>query len=214
MFVELLRIGFTNFILPKLSSAHELERIKNVLDLHSASTKSETSFILLVENPLCLLNLADIIQLKIINIIGIALGSHDYSDAIGMRHTWDNLQYPRFIVLNTAKAFGVKAIDSASMNVNDSRFDEECYNAYHMGYDGKFLVHPNQLQTLNEVEYYSKDEIADAQLVYKKLMNQDRNNFSLIKINNIIYEKAHIQRIINIVKWANSLGYEMDGGKT
>ena len=204
LFSELLNIGFKNFLIPKIIYVEELNIIKKCILEQSQEIPEEISAILLVENPRCLINLERILEKSAINICGVTLGSHDYTDSMGMKHTFENLSYSRNKVLNTAKAFGIKAIDIASMNIFDENFDQECHNAFHMGYDGKFILHPHQLEILNTVEYFTQEEILEAQQLIAEEVKLGRKNFSLININGKIFEKAHLRRAKQIIAFVNS----------
>ena len=130
---------------------------------------------------------------------GIGLGSHDYTDVIGMKHSLEYLSYARNHVLNMGKAHNLITIDIASMNIKDDQnFKDECLDAFNMGYDGKFILHPNQLNLLNEVEYYSSTEIDEAKKVYLDICKIADDSEAIIYIDGKVYEKAHIKRIKKI----------------
>jgi len=155
-----------------------------------------------VENPLCLMNLKEIVKGKIINITGITLGSHDYTNVVGMKHTSHYLYFARNYVLNVTKAYDLMAIDIASMNIYDEEeFSNECLDAFNMGYDAKFVLHPKQLEVLKKTEYFSQEEVESALEIYKEIKTVDLDKFSVIKVNGKLYEKPHLKRIMKIVEW-------------
>ena len=159
-------------------------------------------FILLIENPLCLMNLKEIVTSKIINITGITLGSHDYTNVVGMKHTSHYLSFARNYVLNVAKAYDLIAIDIASMNISDEEgFSNECLDAFNMGYDAKFVLHPQQLEVLKKTEYFYQEEVKNALEIYEEIKTMDLDKFSVIKVNGKLYERPHLKRIMKIVEW-------------
>ncbi len=201
---KLLINGFSNFVIPKISEGSELAAIKDCIVSSSKTDINDIRVILLVENPKCLLNINNIIESNILNIVGLTLGSHDYTNVMGMKHTHENLNFSRHLILNTAKANNIEAIDIASMNIYDLEFGEECKSAFQMGYESKFILHPTQLKILKSAEYYSPNEVEEAKLVYSKILNMGSKDFSLVKINGKVFEKAHINRINNIIEWDRS----------
>ena len=204
---KLIKLGFKKFILPKIFTIDELDRIRNLFQKFIGKNKNDYSFILLVENPLCLVNLNELLKNNDLNLIGIGLGSHDYSNIIGMKHTLDHLSYARNHVLNMGKAYDLCTIDIASMNINDEQgFEEECLDAFNLGYDGKFILHPKQINLLNEVEYFSYEEINEANKVYSDISKISDNSEALVYVDGKIYEKAHIKRIKKIINWARKKG--------
>ena len=202
MFNELIDIGFSKFLIPKVSKLDELKYVQKVLMLDENYEFENNQFILLVENPLCLMNLKEMITSKILNITGITLGSHDYTNVVGMKHTANYLSFARNYVLNVAKAYDLIAIDIASMNISDEEvFSNECLDAFNMGYDAKFVLHPQQLEVLKKTEYFYQGEVKNALEIYKEIKNMDLDKFSVIKINGKLYERPHLKRIIKIVEW-------------
>ena len=148
------------------------------------------------------MNLKEIVKGEIINITGITLGSHDYTNVVGMKHTTHYLYFARNYVLNVAKAFDLMAIDIASMNINDDEeFSNECLDAFNMGYDAKFVLHPQQLEVLKKTEYFNQEEVESALEIYEEIKTVDLDQFSVIKLNGKLYEKPHLKRIMKIVEW-------------
>ena len=199
---ELIDIGFRKFLIPKVSKLDELKYVQKVLMLDENYEFENNQFILLVENPLCLMNLKEIVTSKIINITGITLGSHDYTNVVGMKHTLHYLSFARNYVLNVAKAYDLIAIDIASMNISDEEgFSNECMDAFNMGYDAKFVLHPQQLEVLKKTEYFYQEEVKNALEIYEEIKTMDLDKFSVIRVNGKLYEKPHLKRIMKIVEW-------------
>jgi len=206
VFEDLLGIGFRKFVLPKVSSTINLKKIENKLE-SLGFKNSDIKVILLIEDPHGLIYAKELLENSGLQIIGIGLGSHDYSRQIGMTHTLENLGYARAHVLNIAKAFRIEAIDIASMNIsNENDFDTEIKTGFELGYDSKFIIHPFQLNRLNQYLYYSREVVDEAKKVYGEIKKFDREDFSVVKVNGKIFEKPHIDRIKKIIRWAESNG--------
>jgi citrate lyase beta subunit len=199
--ISLKKLGFTRFVLPKIENIRQLESVMKVLG------KEDVKIILLVENPKLLINLKEVVESGIAEFIGIGLGSHDYTDFMGMKHTLDNLNYAENHVLNIAKAFDIDAIDKASMNLGDAAsFEKECFAAFDSGYEAKFILSPFQLNIINSIKYYSDDEIREAELVFNEINNLPPEQFSVVKVNGVLYEKPHLKRLKRIIDWKDNAG--------
>ena len=204
-FEKLLKIGFRKFIIPKFIGLTQAEAIKVFLKKHELY--QDVSFILLLENPLGLLSLYETLKNNLITVTALGLGSHDYCNVMGMKHTNSNLYYARQFVLNHAKAFDLDAIDSVSLNIEaDVEFYDESLDAFQMGFDGKFLIHPRQLKLLPEIKYYTEAEVEEAEKVYDRIMEIKNQRTAIVRIDGKIYEKPHINRIININNWRKNYG--------
>jgi citrate lyase subunit beta/citryl-CoA lyase len=89
--------------------------------------------------------------------------------AIGIRDAWDDryggdrLHYPLMRILVAARANGLRAIDGPYADFRDPdglRRSAERTRA--LGYDGKWCIHPAQIEIVNEVFTPADDEIAAA----------------------------------------------------
>ncbi len=206
VFHDLLKLGFKNFLIPKFTQISNIQTISDYLSTINFN-KETLKFVLLVEHPRGLFSLVDTIKSGILPITALGFGSHDYSNVMGMKHSLDNLSFARNYVLNVAKAYNLEAIDIVSTNLSDTDgFRHECINAFEMGFDSKFLIHPKQLEIINSIEYYTPEEVVEAEKVYNQILKIKNNEASVLNIDGKVYEKPHIQRIINIIKWRNSYG--------
>lgn len=199
---RLIKIGYRNFLIPKFMMQQQLNVINNFISKHYKNF--EFNFILLVESPLGLLNLREALESKLLNITGVGFGSHDYCSITGMKHTLENLSFVRHLLLNTVKAFNLKCIDIVSVDLdNNDAFFSEVENGFSMGFDAKFIIHPQQLEIMNSFPFYTEEEIKEAELVYPHILDIVSNKKSLIKINGKMYEKPHINRILKIINFKN-----------
>lgn len=197
-FKELLNQGFRNFIIPKIRNLNQLRSIESFI---GNSILNEVNTIILVENPECLLNLNDLIVNASVKIQGVGFGSQDYCTETGMKHTLDYLKIPRFQIMNTAKAHRIKSIDIACMDSKAGHlFNNELKDAFEMGYDGKFLIHPSQLESLKKTPFYTKEEVSEAANIlneYKRLQEP-----AVFVYNDRVIEPPHIKYFHNIINWS------------
>lgn len=198
LFDELLKSGFTNFLLPKIRNLQQLKLIENKIDKYHIE---KIKIIILVENPECLFNLQQIIEGTSIKIEGIGFGSQDYCTETGMKHNYEYLKVPRFQIMNTAKASGLKCIDIACMDAHAGAiFQHELQQAFEMGYNGKFLIHPAQLKGLQQYPFFSNDEIKEAIDIIEAY---DRlGQPTVFVFNNKAIEPPHIKNFTKIIKWS------------
>ena len=188
--IQLINHSNGKIVIPKLKDATEIIQIKNLLP--GLNLKS----IILIENPLCFLNLPDILKSFSSQIHAIGFGCHDFCSLMGIKRNLENLlQYKRELVLY-AKAFNIAYVDGVDLNLNDfQQFREECLTAFNIGADGKFLIHPTQLNELYDVKYLSETDLRELKYVYGKIKNISDNDMEVHIIDGKIYEKPHILRI-------------------
>lgn len=163
-FEYLLSLGYTKFVLPKLLSLDNFQLVFPVFE------KKTVEIILLIETPRFLMEVKDVLLRFKPYIVGIGIGSHDFMSIIGGIHSLQNLEYPRQQILYLARLIDVKAIDFASMELSDAKiFETELIDGFQKGYDGKFLIHPWQLQILRNTNFYTLQDYTWALSINEKL---------------------------------------------
>ncbi len=202
---QLYDIGFRSFTLPKIESNQHLE---NTLEFFKAHNMNDVRLNIYIETPLALVNLESMTSKHHAIIDNILLGSHDFCNAMGSKHTSENLLYLRQKNITIGKAFGVNVIDIVTPNIcNLDLLKTECVDSFNMGFDGKALIHPLQLEAFNTALYFTIEEVKEANQVKNELDILGPDKFSIIKINGKIYEKPHIKRIFEIIEWNKKGGY-------
>ena len=98
---------------------------------------------------------------------GLFFGSGDYSLSTGIEISRDSLLYPRSRIAVAAAANGLQAVDVAYFkDVKDgARAREDALDARALGFTGKVVFHPNQIDPVNDVFTPGEDEIAHAERI-------------------------------------------------
>lgn len=196
---KLISAGFTNFMLPKLQSLQQFKVLAKEVNF------AKKSVILLVENPRLLIEAPMILNEFPDLFHGICMGSHDYISETGGLHNLINLEYPRHLILNYARMVDILAIDIASMELNDmASFENEILDGFQKGYDAKLIIHPKQQQFINQIQFYSKEDLDWANKVMIALSDANGiDNFSPVVIDGTVVERPHLKRAEKIIEWYN-----------
>lgn len=120
----------------------------------------------------------------------VCFGAEDYTaDMEISRHSpltdLDNpaLLYPRTVIPLYAKAAGIMALDTPYFGYKDQAgLVKDCQSAKMLGFEGKFAIHPSQIDTINEVFSPSEQEYNKALqeiAVFEKSEAQGRGSTSL-----------------------------------
>ena len=198
-------LGFRRFMLPKIQT---VEDMKNTIEFFLSHRLLDVKYDIFIESPLALLNTIPIIEHGIGTVNTILIGSHDFCNIVGCKHTMENLLYFRQKLLIIGKAYRIPVVDVVSTNIyNEELFKKECIESFNMGFDGKSLIHPKQLNAFKNTLYYSKSEVIEANAVYCELNKMNKNSFSIMNINGTVYEKPHLKRIFEIIEWNKHGGY-------
>ncbi|CAL4066277.1 unnamed protein product, partial [Meganyctiphanes norvegica] len=148
--------------LPKVDNSAQLEwfsdNLKNILK--DRNLKEKIRLIIFTESAQSLLGLSDICKRAIelsqnspFTLDGIVFGSDDYCADIGATRTSEakELLFARQYVVTVAKAFRLQAIDLVYIDYKDlSGLRIQSEEGAGMGFTGKQVIHPGQVQIVQE----------------------------------------------------------------
>jgi citrate lyase subunit beta/citryl-CoA lyase len=101
-------------------------------------------------------------------VVGISFGAEDFTLDTGMIRTEEGseLLYPRIMVVIAARAADVIAIDTPYNNFKDEAgLINEAMMARRLGFEGKFLIHPSQIEPVNRIFRPTLEEVEQARSV-------------------------------------------------
>jgi citrate lyase beta subunit len=195
---RLIDLGFNRFFIPKANTQEMLDDLLNVFQYYEID---QLEWYYLIESATSLMNVKEMALSGKYPFKALCLGSQDYAANMDMSYSLETISWARHYVLNAAKACNIEAIDMASMVLKDrSLFENECHQAFDMGYDAKLILHPAQLDVVHELTYYTDEEIQLAKQIGEKVDFDELKDFSAITIEGLLYEKPHISRIKKILK--------------
>ena len=176
------------FVIPKANSIDELYELCDKV--------APFDLILLIEHPNVLLKLSEIWgKIDKNRIKGICLGSHDYSNKLGIRYKFKFFNFQRDWLVNTCADLDADLIDVVSMETKKKdEFIIEVDDGVSRGYTAKALVHPLQLEWMNQ--WNSKQQEGERVLAKKIIAAFERDNTEAPRIiDGAIFEAPHL-------KWA------------
>lgn len=137
-------------LLPKVNSAADIEALAAKLDANADT--ANTTIWAMMETPMGILNAAAIAAAP--RMAGFVMGTNDLAKELGCRFRADRLplQYALQTCLMAARAAGIVAVDGVYNAFKDEDgLRAECEQGRDMGFDGKTLIHPAQLEIANAV---------------------------------------------------------------
>ncbi len=176
-------------MLPKVEAAadvHFADQLLSQLE-QELSLEHRIGLEVQIEGPRGLMNVEQIAGASD-RIETLIFGPGDFSAAIGMPqltvgaidtgYPGDQWHYVLWRILIAARAFGLQAIDGPYAQIRDPvGFREVAGRARALGFDGKWALHPDQIELCNELfspgadEYQRAERILDA---YAKATDTDR----------------------------------------
>ncbi|MDQ0325576.1 citrate lyase subunit beta/citryl-CoA lyase [Rhodopseudomonas julia] len=181
-------------LVPKVESAADLERVADALD--QADALDRISLWAMIETPKALLNLAEIAaSSEKLPLKGFVLGLNDLAKETGVRPAHDRGAFLPWMmsVIAAARAYGLVAIDGVLNDFgDDARLEAECEHARALGFDGKSLIHPRQIDTANRIFAPSAEEIAEAETIVEAFARPENAGKGAIGIEGRMVERLHL----------------------
>lgn len=193
---KLIHSGFKKYVFPKINSLNDFEKISVVFQI------VDIKIILLVETPLFFFEVREVLSKYKGLFTGIGIGSHDFMSIIGGVHTLDNINYIRQNILYLARAYGISAIDIASMELKDEvGFKDEIIDGFKKGYDAKFFIHPWQFTVYKGVRFYDEKDYNWALKVNEAFSQSGHDDeFNPVMIDGQVIERPHLNKMKQILK--------------
>lgn len=153
-----------------------------------------------VETPLGVVNARAIAAHD--NVVALVAGTNDLAndlriirtpDRAGLMHCLQEIQL-------AARAYGCVALDGTFVNLDDADgLKREAEQGRMLGFDGKTLIHPKQIDVANEVFGISAAELAEAQAIitaYEAAMAEQK---AVTLLNGRMIERLHYDRARELV---------------
>jgi len=128
----------------------------------------------------------------------LVFGIFDLLNDMGIEYTKRNprgAKYSRYKVPVAATAAGVAAIDGIWQDLKDKNgFTKDCQVGRSLGYAGKSVIHPDQIQTVHKIFHPSKPEIEWAKKVCNIYEKSTKKGIGAIVIEGKMIDEVHYKR--------------------
>lgn len=135
----------------------------------------------------------------------VSLSGHGESESeLYPGHRW---HYPLSKMVQVAKAFGLLAIDAPYGNFKDNEgLVKSATMACALGCDGKWAIHPGQIDSINQVFSPSKEDIERAARVLSAAREAELNGRGAIAVDGRMVDQATIRLARQLWNHAEHLG--------
>lgn len=192
-------------VLPKVSHADHLAAIVHQL----GDAGRDVNLWAMIETPMGVLRAQEIAadaQDAGIKLAGFIVGPNDIARETRLRQV--SGRAPMLFALShcifAARAFGLDILDGVYNNFNDGEgFASECAQARDLGFDGKTLIHPCQIEPCNAAFTPSPDEVAQARDILRAFALTENAGKGAIQINGQMVERLHAETAKRVVAIAD-----------
>ncbi len=196
--------GAASVVIPKVDSAAYLDEISAALD--AAGAPATMTIWAMVETPKAILDVREIAHHPRVNVL--VMGNNDLAKELrtGVLPERTPLIPHLAMALLGAREAGKVILDGVYNDVQDVEgFLWEARQGKAMGFDGKTLVHPSQVEPANTVWAPSDDEIDFSRRVIAAFDEAKADGRGVVTVDGRMIEHLHVQNAQRILAVADAI---------
>jgi citrate lyase subunit beta/citryl-CoA lyase len=177
-------------LVPKVSSAADVVAA-------DAALGGMCALWVMIETPLAILNIREIAACATTTrLAGFVIGLNDLAKEQRASFTPNRDAFLTSLTLAVlaARAYGIAAIDAVHNDIADAAgFEAACRQGAMLGYDGKTVIHPSQIEIANTVFAPPEAEVAYARAVIAAFAAPENAGKGVIKVDGKMTELLHLE---------------------
>jgi len=182
-------------VVPKITSLDQLEQIgRRLLDM---GIDHKTRVWAMIETPIAIFNVKDIAAAakdSETRLAGLILGTNDLAKETGAKFVPGRAPMVPWLAtcILAARAYGISILDGVYNDLSNAEgFLRECEQGRDLGFDGKTLIHPNQVGPCNDVFSPSADEVAQARKIIAAFDQPENKGKGVVSLDGRMVERMH-----------------------
>lgn len=196
--------------MPKTETAEEVVEVEREIERveREIGCLGRTKIMAAIESTLGVVN-AYAIATASKRMMGIALGAEDYSANLKTQRTpgGDELRLARETIVVAARAAGIDALDTVYSNLNDMEtFRKEVEFIKTLGFDGKSIINPRQIEVVNEVFAPTEKAIEKARIIIAAIKEAEKKGSGVIAVNGKMVDRPVVIRAQRTIDLALASG--------
>ena len=200
--VDVVRMPKTETAQDVIDMDHEITEIEKACGREVGSTKMLAA----IESPLGITQ-ANQIATASNRLIGIALGAEDYVRNLKTERSPEGIEllFARCSILQAARAAGIQAFDTVYSNANNEEgFLAEAALIKQLGFDGKSLINPRQIELLHNLFAPTQKDVDQARRIIDAAEEAERNGLGVVSLNGKMIDAPIIDRAKLVLERAKS----------
>lgn len=194
---QVLQKGLDGIVIPKVDSAKDMLKIKKITSRIEKKRKlAQTPMIPSIESALGVVNTFEIASSSK-RVVAVVFGVFDLLNDMGIEYTKqaEGAKYARAVVPLHARAAGIQAIDAIWQDLKDSDgLLQDCIMGKNLGYSGKSIIHPDQIETAHGAFAPNKTEIDWAQKVCNEYLTSSKKGKGATVVEGRMIDEVHYKQ--------------------
>ncbi|WP_101476998.1 HpcH/HpaI aldolase/citrate lyase family protein [Candidatus Nitrosotalea bavarica] len=203
---EIIQKGIDGIVIPKVDTASDIKKIeKTMIGLEKKRKLKPIEIIASIESTKGVVN-SYAIASSSKRVSALVFGVFDLLNDLGVEYTTnpEGAVYSRTKIPVDAKAAGKYAIDAIWQDIDDAvGLEHDSIAAKNLGYGGKSIIHPNQIDIVHKVFYPTSSEIEWAKKVINAYDLAKKNKKGATTVDRKMIDEVHYKRaatLLNSIK--------------
>lgn len=191
-------------LLPKVESAAQVAAIEAAVD---SAGGARLPLWVMIETPQGVLDVREVASASG-RVHCLVMGTSDLVKELRASHTSDrnNLAFALQHCLLAAREAGVDVLDGVHLDFrNQDSFAAACEQGRNMGFDGKTLIHPSQVEMANVSFGYSEEDLADAHAVLAVWETALAAGKGVAELDGRLIENLHAAQAERLIAFSKAL---------
>ncbi len=181
-------------VVPKVDSADAVHAIEKALEAGGAPDR--TAIWAMIETPIAMLHAEEVSRASD-RLTVLVMGTNDLAKELQAEHVPGRqpLLTGLGLSLLAARATGKVILDGVYNDIKDADgFEAECVQGRQMGFDGKTLIHPSQLEPCNRVFAPTADEVDRARRIIEAFEEAEAEGRGVVTVDGRMIENLHVDQ--------------------
>jgi citrate lyase subunit beta/citryl-CoA lyase len=200
---EIIQKGIDGVVIPKVNNVTELKKIEKILQSIEKTRKLKLIQIIpSIDSAEGVVNTYKIASYTK-RVSAVVFGVFDLLNDLGIEYTknQEGAKYARAKIPVDARAAGIASIDGIWQDLKDIQgLEKDCKTGKSLGYSGKSLIHPDQIDITHKNFYPTKLEIQWAEKVCKFYLESIKIGRGATTVDGKMIDEVHFKQAEAILK--------------
>lgn len=204
------QVGLDGIILPNTESEEDVKKLDEMLiklESDNGLTQGSITLMPLLETAKGVLNMEKIVPSSK-RIIALCFGALDFTKDMGTIQSKEGLEifYARTKLALVANAYAIHAIDTPWFDLVDMEgLVKDASLAKRLGFKGKLLIHPEQIDAVNKIFSPSKQEVDYAEKVVSTFKVAESQGLGAISLDGKMIDVASFRQAESLLNYAKQI---------
>ena len=189
-------------LVPKVSEIRDISRVVDLLN----RLGSELPIWIMVETPLAIININELARQP--RVTALVMGTSDLVVDLCAEHLEErqNISYALQRSIIAARAFGKKILDGVHLDFRDlDSLRNVCRLGKSMGFDGKTLIHPDQIPVANDAFSPNEAELDKAKRVIDAWRSAKTRGSGVVEVDGTLVESLHVDEAKRLISFFSEI---------